>query len=241
MITNGAAMRQIQATTRDWYRITNRADTAPEVFIYGEIGWDGITADDLVRDLAAIDSDEITVRINSPGGSVFGGIAIYNALRTHPATVNVLVDSMAASIASVIAQAGDTRRMVQHSQMMIHEANGIAIGSGKEIREYASLLDKQSDLIARIFAERSGKPEAVFRALMANETFFSAEEAVETGLADEVMIPARREPDNLMVTDSTTTDSVEDEILETEEADKPDEEEVVKPTRPPTDFSDLFK
>ena len=241
MITDGAAMRQIQASaTRDWYRITNRADAAPEVFIYGEIGWDpaGVVADDLVRDLSAIDSEEITVRINSPGGSVFGGIAIYNALRTHPANVTVLVDSMAASIASVIAQAGDVRRMVQHSQMMIHEANGIAIGSGKEIREYASLLDKQSDLIARIFAERSGKPEAIFRALMANETFFSAEEAVETGLADEVMVPARREPDNLMVTDSTTTDSVEPKILETEEADKPEE---VKPTRPPTDFSDLFK
>jgi len=240
MITNGAAMRQIQATTRDWYRITNRADTAPEVFIYGEIGWDGITADDLVRDLAAIDADEITVRINSPGGSVFGGIAIYNALRTHPATVNVLVDSMAASIASVIAQAGDTRRMVQHSQMMIHEANGIAIGSGKEIREYAELLDKQSDLIASIFAERSGKPEAIFRALMANETFFSAEEAVETGLADEVMIPARRDPENLMVTDSTTTDSVENEILEHEEA-EPIIEEEPPPPKPPTDFSDLFK
>ena len=225
MITNGAAMRQIAATSRDWYRITNKADAAPEVFIYGEIGWDGITADDLVRDLAGIDADAINVRINSPGGSVFGGIAIYNALRTHPATVNVIVDSMAASVASVIAQAGDTRVMVQHSQMMIHEAQGIAIGSGEEIRSYAALLDKQSDLIANVYAERSGKPEAIFRALMNSETFFTAEEAVETGLADEVLIPRKQEePVAEMVTEPPVAVTVEPEqVLEpTEDIETPE-------------------
>ncbi|MEA2081066.1 MAG: Clp protease ClpP, partial [Pseudomonadota bacterium] len=118
MITNGAAMRQLTATTRDWYTITNKADTAAEVFIYGEIGWDGVTAEDFVRDLAAIDAETLDVRVNSPGGSVFGGVAIYNALRLHKATVNIVVDSLAASVAAVITQAGDTRTMVQHSQMM---------------------------------------------------------------------------------------------------------------------------
>ena len=198
MMTNGAAMRHINATNRDWYRISNKADAAPELFIYGEIGWDGVTAEDLIRDLSEIDAKEITVRINSPGGSVFGGIAIYNALRTHPADVTVMVDSIAASIASVIAQAGDTRQMVQHSQMMIHEASGIAIGSGTELREYADLLDTQTDLIADIYAVRSGKPLSVFKALMTAETWFSADDAVSSGLADEVHTPERKEPKDVV-------------------------------------------
>jgi ATP-dependent Clp endopeptidase proteolytic subunit ClpP len=233
MITNGAAMRQIQATNRDWYRITNKAESPPEVFIYGEIGWDGITAEDLIRDLADIDADEITVRINSVGGSVFGGVAIYNALRTHQARVTVLVDSMAASIASVIAQAGDERHMVQHSQMMIHEANGIAIGKADEMVEYADILRKQTDNIADIYAERSGQPLSVFKALMKAETWFTAEEAVETGLADDVMIPKRAEA-AAAVTVAEPVNTA-DEVLEEHPPadDDPDPE-------PETDFSDLF-
>ncbi len=235
MISNGAAMRQIQASNRDWYRITNRKgdDTAaPEVFIYGEIGWDGITADDLIRDLSEIEADALTVRINSPGGSVFGGVAIYNALRTHPAAVTVLVDSIAASIASVIAQAGDTRKMVQHSQMMIHEANGIAIGSGSEVREYAELLDKQSDLIAAIFADRAGKSVGVFRALMNAETWFSADEAVAEGLADEVLIPERAEPEN--VTPDTLGDTVTEDLENEADDEQPEH-------KSPVDFSTLIE
>ncbi len=235
MITNGAAMRQIQASNRDWYRIVNKKDDpAPELFIYGEIGWDGITAEDLIRDLAAVDADQITVRINSPGGSVFGGVAIYNALRTHPAEVTVLVDSIAASIASVIAQAGDTRTMVQHSQMMIHEANGIAIGSGSEIREYAELLDKQTDLIADIFATRSGKPASMFKSLMSSESWFTADEAVATGLADDVLVPERDEPENRLETEPTAVATVESpQDLEQEPNDIEE--------KPDTDFSDLFE
>ncbi len=232
MITNGSAMRQIAASNRDWYRITNKADSGNyELFIYGEVGWDGVTADDLIRDLSQIDAPEITVRINSPGGSVFGGVAIYNALRTHPAAVTVLVDSIAASIASVIAQAGDVRKMVQHSQMMIHEANGIAIGSGTEVREYAELLDKQTNLIASIFADRAGKSVGVFKALMNAETWFSADEAVAEGLADEVLVPARAEPDN--VTTGDIGDTVGQELEET-----PPEEQ---PEQIPVDFSDLLE
>jgi len=232
MISNGAAMRQLKNSRQDWYRITNRKadDVAPEVFIYGEIGWDGITADDLIRDLAAIDTDQLTVRINSPGGSVFGGIAIYNALRTHPASVTVLVDSIAASIASVIAQAGDTRKMVQHSQMMIHEAQGIAIGAGSEIREYAQLLDKQTDLIASIFADRSGKSVGVFRALMEAETWFDATEAVAEGLADEVLVPERAEPEN--VTDPDISDTVAQDLENTATDDN---------QPPQVDFTDLIE
>jgi len=232
MISNGAAMRQLKNSRQDWYRITNKTgDTAaPEVFIYGEIGWDGITADDLIRDLAAIDAEQLTVRINSPGGSVFGGVAIYNALRTHPAAVTILVDSIAASIASVIAQAGDTRKMVQHSQMMIHEAQGIAIGAGSEIREYAQLLDKQTDLIASIFADRSGKSVGVFRALMEAETWFTADEAVAEGLADEVLVPERAEPENV------TADDIGDTVAQDLENTVTDDNQP-----PEVDFTDLIE
>ncbi len=235
MISNGAAMRQLQNSRQDWYRITNKAageGVAPEVFIYGEVGWDGVTADDLIRDLAAIEADSINVRVNSPGGSVFGGVAIYNALRTHPAQITTLVDSLAASVASVIAQAGDVRKMVQHSQMMIHEAQGIAIGAGSEIRDYADLLDKQSDLIASIYADRAGKSAGVFRALMNAETWFTAEEAVAEGLADEVLIPERAEPD-----EQSTTNSVSDIVatdLEEEQPTDLDQKQTV-------DFTDLVK
>jgi ATP-dependent Clp endopeptidase proteolytic subunit ClpP len=232
MISNGAAMRQLQNSRQDWYRISNKADdVAPEVFIYGEVGWDGVTADDLIRDLAAIDADALTVRINSPGGSVFGGVAIYNALRTHPAEVTVLVDSIAASVASVIAQAGDVRKMVQHSQMMIHEAQGIAIGAGSEIREYADLLDKQSDLISQIYADRSGKSAGVFRALMKAESWFTADEAVAEGLADDVLVPKKAEPDNTapQLEDITAT-ATEDLEEEAETTDTPQ----------PVQFGDLF-
>ena len=235
MISNGAAMRQLQNSRQDWYRITNKAageGVAPEVFIYGEVGWDGVTADDLIRDLAAIEADSINVRVNSPGGSVFGGVAIYNALRTHPAQITTLVDSLAASVASVIAQAGDVRKMVQHSQMMIHEAQGIAIGAGSEIRDYADLLDKQSDLIASIYADRAGKSAGVFRALMNAETWFTAEEAVAEGLADEVLIPERAEPD-----EQSTTNSVSDIVatdLEEEQPTNQDQKQTV-------DFTDLVK
>lgn len=224
MITNGAAMRQITATNRDWYQISNKADSVPEVFIYGEIGWDGVTADDLIRDLAAVDADNLTVRINSPGGSVFGGVAIYNALRTHKAHVTVLVDSIAASVASVIAQAGDTRRMVQHSQMMIHEANGIAIGSGSEMRDYAELLDKQTSLIADVYATRSGKPASMFKAMMTAETWFTADEAVAAGLADDVLVPKQAEPENVTTADPQNVA----------------EPEIPEPEATPTDFTDLF-
>lgn len=177
-----------------WYTVTNKAgDGGPaQIRIYEEIGWFGITEEDFARDLAEITADEIEVQISSPGGDVFAGIAIYNALRTHPARITTRVDSLAASIASVIVQAGDRRIMVSASQQMIHPAWGFAIGPAPDMREMADLLDKQTDVLAGIYAERSGKPAEHWRTLMDAETWFTAEEAVEAGLADEILKPAVR-------------------------------------------------
>ena len=178
-----------------WYSITNKAgENGPaQIRIYEEIGFWGITEEDFARELTEITADEIEVQISSPGGDVFAGIAIYNALRTHPARITTRVDSMAASVASIIVQAGDHRVMLTASQMMIHDAWGFCVGPAPDMREMADILEKQSDVLAGIYAERSDKPKEHWLALMETESWFTAEEAVAEGLADEVVKPAVRQ------------------------------------------------
>ena len=181
----------------DWYKIKNLADRA-EIMIYDEIGYFGVTASDFVRDLKAITTNRIDLHLNTPGGEVFDGIAIFNALRQHPAEVHVTVDELAASIGSVIAMSGDRIVMSRNSQMMIHDGLGMGIGNAADLRELADLLDKTSDNIASIYAERTGKDATHWRALMRAETWYSADEAVAAGLADEVEPAREREtaPEN---------------------------------------------
>jgi len=178
---------QLRQGRTDWYKITNSVGGAPAVLhLYDEIGYWGITASDLVAELSALDVSAIDVHINSPGGEIFDGIAITNALRAHRATVTTYVDSLAASIASVIAMAGDRVVMAPNSQLMIHDGSGLCIGNAAEMREMADLLDRQSDNIAAVYAEKAGGDVADWRALMTAETWYTAEEAVAAGLADEV-------------------------------------------------------
>ncbi|MEV0197364.1 head maturation protease, ClpP-related [Nonomuraea sp. NPDC050691] len=129
------------------------------------------------RDSAAADS---------PGGEVFDGIAIANLLRSHPAKVTTWVDGLAASIASVIALAGDWVIMQPHSQMMIHNPWATCIGDAADMRDAAERLDRQSDNLAAVYAERTGGDMKHRRELMQAETWFTAAEAVAAGLADEV-------------------------------------------------------
>jgi ATP-dependent protease ClpP protease subunit len=179
---------------KPWYEIKalagpNADDAGPvEILIYDEISpiW-GVSAADFVRDLAAIDADEITVRINSPGGSVFEGIAILNALRGHPATITTTVDSLAASIASVIALGGDKVVMNQNSTMMIHNAWDVAAGNADELQQVVDRLRGFSSNIASIYADKAGGSVADWQALMDAETWYTADEAVTAGLADEVI------------------------------------------------------
>ncbi len=194
----GRAMRPAltaPGTDEGWYRISNSLDEGgsptASVHIYGDIGSWGITAASFVEELKAVDAAEITLYINSPGGEVFDGLAIHNALRSHRARVMVQVDSLAASIASVIAMAGDRIVMSPHSQMMIHDAQGVSCGSPEELREYADFLDRQSDNIAAVYAERAGGTKLQWRKRMQAESWYFADEAVEAGLADEVAQPQR--------------------------------------------------
>lgn len=202
----GRAMRPaLNAPGADdgWYRITNTLDEAGSptaaVHIYGDIGSWGITAASFVEELKAVDAAEIHLYINSPGGEVFDGLAIHNALRSHRARVMVQVDSLAASIASVIAMAGDRIVMSPHSQLMIHDASGVSCGNPEELREYADFLDRQSDNIAAVYAERAGGTVKQWRGRMRAETWYFADEAVEAGLADEVAKPERMPEDDRAV------------------------------------------
>lgn len=169
----------------DWYRIANKADGA-EVYIYDEIGYFGTTAKDFITDLNDIDRDRISLHLNTPGGEIFDGLAIYNALRSHRAQVTVHVDALAASIGSVIAMGGDHRVMARQSQMMIHDGHGICVGNAADMRELADLLDRTSDDIASVYADRAGGSTKQWRDRMRAETWYSAKEAVAAGLADEV-------------------------------------------------------
>lgn len=181
---------------RDWYRIENATDAKAEVWIYDEIGWFGVTATDMVDELTKITADSIDVHINSPGGSVFDGIAIYSTLRQHPATVNVIIDSLAASIASVIAMAGDTVTIAPNGMMMIHDGLGVAFGNAAEHRDMADLLDKVSDNIASVYAARTDQTADEWRAVMLDEKWYTADEALDAGLVDRIDRHATDDTDN---------------------------------------------
>jgi len=174
-----------------WYQIRNAAegDTGPaEVLIYDEIdSWFGVSAEALAREIGALDdSRELHVRINSPGGNIFDGVAILNALRGHPGKVTVIVDSLAASAASFIAMGGDEIVMNRDSEMMIHKGHGLVVGGADDMRQQAELIDRLNDKMAGIYAERAGGSVEDWLAIMDAETWYSADEAVEAGLADRV-------------------------------------------------------
>lgn len=172
----------------DWYRVENSLPgQAPEIFIYDEIGYWGTASNEFVKDLALLaDEPKLTINLNSPGGDVFDGIAIYQALLDHPAHITVKVNGLAASIASVITMAGDRVVMGARSQIMIHEGFTFASGDAQTMRKTADMLDRISDNIAAVYADRAGGDPVMWRNRMREETWFSAEEAVEAGLADEI-------------------------------------------------------
>ncbi len=181
---------------RRWYDIANGNATQATIRLYDEVSWLGISAEDFAADLATITAPTIEVQINSPGGNVFDGIAIYNALRAHPAHIITRVDGLAASIASVIAQAGDERIMMPAAQMMVHNAWTACVGNTKDMADMAKLLAQQDEVIVGIYADRSRKPHAHLRKLMDSETWFTAHQAVEEGLADEVHTAKGNTPTN---------------------------------------------
>ena len=182
-------LSNLAGTRPGWYSIKNKAkDDGPcQVAIYDEIGFFGVSAGDFLAELRTITKD-IELHLNSPGGDVFDGIAIYNTLKQRTGKVHVIVDGLAASAASFIAQAASPGllEMAPHSQMMIHDGFAMGIGNAQDMRDLADQLDSVSDEIAGIYADRTGKPAAHWRQLMKTELWLTDQQAVAEGLADGV-------------------------------------------------------
>lgn len=164
-----------------------------EIWLYDQIGasfWgDGITAKTFQKELAALGKvTTICVRINSPGGDVFDGFAIFNQLKQHPASIEVDVDGVAASIASIIAMAADPGklRMAKNALMMIHNPQGGAYGDETELTRVAALLKTVKGNLAETYIDRTGAKRTDVEGWMDEETWFTAESAIERGFADAV-------------------------------------------------------
>jgi ATP-dependent Clp protease, protease subunit len=177
--------------TRRWYDFRAQARGA-EIVIYDEIGAFGIPAKTFLDELKALGPvAELTVRINSPGGSVFDGVAIYNALKRHDAAITVWIDGIAASIASMIAMAGDEVVMPENAMLMLHDPSGLVMGTATDMRGMAEALDRMKTGMVAAYRDKSGRDDAEIEALMAAETWLSAREAVALGLADRIDQPVR--------------------------------------------------
>jgi ATP-dependent Clp endopeptidase proteolytic subunit ClpP len=175
---------------KQWYKIENKADKA-EIWIYEQIGEDfwtggGITAKSFQKDLASVKASQIDLHINSPGGEVFDGLTIYNLIKQHPANVTTYIDGLAASIASVIALAGDKVVMAENALFMIHDPWAMAMGSAEELRKKADTLDKVGGSLVATYTEKTGKPVSEIAELMSAETWMSADEAQLLGFVDQI-------------------------------------------------------
>lgn len=174
-----------------WYAIRARA-TGAEVAIYDEIGAYGVSAKRFLAELGALpEGTPIDLRLNSPGGSVFDAVAIFNALKRHAATVTVWIDGIAASAASYVAMAGDEIVMPENAFLMIHDPAGLVMGTAADMRAMAEALDKVGGSLAAGYAAKSGRSIDEIAALMAAETWLDAREALALGFADRLAEPVR--------------------------------------------------
>ncbi|MBO6775863.1 MAG: Clp protease ClpP [Marinibacterium sp.] len=176
---------------KSWYEIRARASGA-EVMIYDEIGAYGVSAKGFLAELGALpDGVPIDLRLNSPGGSVFDAVAIFNALQRHEGTITVWIDGIAASAASYIAMAGDEIVMPENAFLMIHDPSGLVMGTAADMREMAETMDKIAGSMIRGYAGRSGRSEDEIAALMTAETWFDAQDALAAGFATRIAEPVR--------------------------------------------------
>jgi ATP-dependent protease ClpP protease subunit len=173
-----------------WYTMRALRKGVAEIAIFDEIGDFGLTAREFSRDLKSHgDISLINLYIHSPGGSVFEGMAIYTLLVNHPARVEVFIGGLAASMASVVAMAGDQITMPENAMMMVHRPWGIQGGDADEMRRYADLLDKVERNLIGAYTKKTGLSDDEVRDMLATETWFTGPEAVEHGFADQLAEP----------------------------------------------------
>lgn len=183
--------------------VVNVTPDVADLDIFDVIGdpWEGTTAKDFIAQLRDITAPNINLHINSPGGYVTDGLAMYSAIQQHPAYVTALVEGQAASAASFVAMAAEKIVIAKHSSMMIHDASGFGIGNASDFRALVDILEEESHNISQIYAERAGDTAEDWRKRMqANSgigTTYRGQEAVDIGLADEVMTMPKKTARNL--------------------------------------------
>jgi ATP-dependent Clp endopeptidase proteolytic subunit ClpP len=176
------------ASKSNWYAIHKASDgeAEVEVSIYDEIGFGGVTAKDFMAEVKKLKGQHIHLRINSVGGSVIEGAAIYNALRRHKGGLTVHVDGLAASMASVIAMAGEEVFIADNAMLMIHNPWSMTMGDADDLRKEADVLDKLKNTLVNAYARKTGMEAEDIAAMMDEETWLNATQSVAMGFADEI-------------------------------------------------------
>lgn len=173
-----------------WWRAVRKKGNKAEILVLGDIGaswWASVNTQQIRKELAEFDDvEEITLRIDSPGGSVFAGIGLYSYLKDHKAKKKVYIDGMCASIATVIAMAGDEIYMNNASQFMIHNPWTIAVGEAKELRYDAEVLDGLKDSIINAYMTKTKLTKEELEKAMDRSTYYKAEQALEAGFITEI-------------------------------------------------------
>lgn len=182
---------------REWYALERDAQTGiAQLSIYDEIGegWfsDGVTAKQWLDEMKALEPEEpIDVRINSPGGLTTDAKAMYNLLKRHKGDIRVFIDGLAASAASYVAMAGDTVTMAENAMIMIHDPWGFTMGNAADHRAQAEVLEKEAGALAQAYVLKSGMETDEVLQIMAAESWFDAEAAVNSGFADQTDAPVK--------------------------------------------------
>lgn len=172
---------------KPWFSIKNKTEESADLYLYDEIGFWGDDGNTVIQQIKDLKVATLNVFINSPGGSVFDGTTIYNVLVRHPAKVDVTIDGIAASIASVIAMAGDTIRMGENAMMMIHDPMVMTWGRAEDLRKEADVLDQLKETIITTYAARTSQERSDLAKWMEEETWFDARRAEELKFVDEVI------------------------------------------------------
>jgi ATP-dependent Clp endopeptidase proteolytic subunit ClpP len=174
----------------NWYNIKNTANNSVEVMIFDEIGLYGVDAKSFIEEIKGISNDaSVLLRINSPGGSVIDGLAIYDAVNRMPQKVTARIEGLAASMASVIALAADEVTMSENSLYMIHNVWGGEVGESDDLRKAADLMDKMSSRLLSIYIKKTEQTEEQLKSWMDAETWFTAEEALAAGFINYIDVP----------------------------------------------------
>lgn len=168
------------------------------IYLYDVIGqnWfgEGVSSGGVIEALNQFDGERVTVRINSPGGVVDEGIAIYTALREHSGGVDTIVDALAASIASIIALAGESRTTAKGARWMIHRASTIAMGNANDMRKIVDVLEKHDESILSIYEDYLAEDKDAIAKLLDAETWYTADEAIAAGLSTGMTSKSSEKP-----------------------------------------------